>query len=174
MVVIQCFLKSASWQAICEMVCTVLCSHILLEVKDFTSHILITESLETLERLFSHHMHEKIHPTRFFSILELSQIIHSLIPDRDAYNSLAMREGSVASPSEFYDSLAPRHIELDTEQEYSHLSRSSAVDEHMMRATESLLAKGNSGGNFKNFWTALLATHHSAYSCLMHDNLTYF
>ena len=174
MVVIQCFLKSASWQAICEMVCTVLCSHILLEVKDFTSHILITESLETLETLFSHHMHEKIHPTRFFSILKLSQLIHSLIPDRDAYNSLAMREGSVASPSEFYDSLAPRHIELDTEQEYSHLSRSSAVNEHMMRATESLLAKGNSGGNFKNFWTALLATHHSAYSCLMHDNLTYF
>ena len=80
----------------------------------------------------------------------------------------------MASLSEFYDSLVPRNIELDPALEYSHLSRLSTVDEHMMRATESLLAKGNSGGNFKNFWTALLATHHSAYSCLMHDNLTYF
>ena len=136
------------------MVCTVLCSHIKPRI---SLHILITESLKTL---FSLHIQED------FFLLKLRQLIHSLIPDRNAYNSLAMREGSVA-PSEFYDSLAPRHIELDTEQEYSHLSRSSAVDEHMMRATESLLAKGNSGGNFKNFWTALLATRHSAYSCLI-------
>ena len=70
-----------------------------------------------------------------------------------------MREGSVASLSEFYDSLVPRNIELDPALEYSHLSRLSTVDEHMMRATESLLAKGNAGTS-RILWTLLLATYY--------------